>query len=76
MELGKAVCAYQMQGLVLHLSLQCGRLTELHEVGFLAYEDHLLVMIGVHLCISLISVHDMNANGSIALLSRLHEHTA
>jgi hypothetical protein len=32
-------------GLVLQLSLEGGRLTELHEVGFLAYEDHLPAMI-------------------------------
>jgi hypothetical protein len=34
-----------MQRLVLQLSLQGGRLTELHEVGLLAYEDHLPAMI-------------------------------
>jgi hypothetical protein len=33
MELGEAVCSYQMQGLILQLSLEGGRLTELREVS-------------------------------------------
>jgi hypothetical protein len=41
MELGKAVCTYQMHGLMLQLSLESGFLTELRGVDFLVYEGYL-----------------------------------